>query len=160
MCCLKLTEEGLLYRMRKVACSSVGGMCLAGAIHQLVQGYPGRTQTCLCSVLSSFVACAAQGLFVDTTLLDVSEVDLADLKFLEGDPVIVVQFHCQQINCTRDKFGNVVEGAPSRPHGPDAHCRFGNVVEDVALSLPKRLQHVRYSAALLFTSCIFAALSG
>ena len=56
-----------------------------------------------------------QGLFADATLLDVSEVELADVKFLETDPVVVVQFHCQQINCTRDKFGNVVEGAPTLP---------------------------------------------
>ena len=56
-------------------------------------------------------------MFADTTLLDVGEVELADLKFLENDPVIVVQFNCQQINCTRDKFGNVVEGACFHP-GP------------------------------------------
>ena len=51
-----------------------------------------------------------QGQFTDATLLDVSEVELADVKFLEDDPVIVVQFNCQQINCVRDKFGNVVDG--------------------------------------------------
>ena len=43
-----------------------------------------------------------------------SEVELADVKFLEDDPVIVVQFNCQQINCVRDKFGNVVDGAQNR----------------------------------------------
>jgi import inner membrane translocase subunit TIM44 len=52
-----------------------------------------------------------QGQYTDATLLDVSEVELADVKFLEDDPVIVVQFNCQQINCVRDKFGNVVDGA-------------------------------------------------
>ncbi len=32
---------------------------------------------------------------------------------MEGeDPLLIVQFHCQQIKCTRDKFGNVVEGSP------------------------------------------------
>ena len=39
-------------------------------------------------------------------------MELADVKFLEDDPVIVVQFNCQQINCVRDKFGNVVDGEP------------------------------------------------
>ena len=33
----------------------------------------------------------------DATLLDISEVELADIKFLEADPVVVVQFNCQQV---------------------------------------------------------------
>jgi len=53
-----------------------------------------------------------QGLTTDSTILDVGDVELVDLKFVEGDPVVVVQFTCQQINCSRDKFGNVVEGGP------------------------------------------------
>ena len=51
-----------------------------------------------------------QGLHADPTILDTSEVELVDIKFLEEDPVVVVQFTCQQINCSRDKFGNVVDG--------------------------------------------------
>lgn len=38
-----------------------------------------------------------QGMFSDATLLDISDVELADIKFLEDDPVIVVQFNCQQV---------------------------------------------------------------
>ena len=53
-----------------------------------------------------------QGLHPDPTILDTSEVELVDIKFLEEDPVVVVQFTCQQINCSRDKFGNVVDGRP------------------------------------------------
>lgn len=53
-----------------------------------------------------------QGLKTDPTILDVSEVELVDLKFVENNPVVVVQFNCQQINCSRDRFGNVVEGGP------------------------------------------------
>ncbi len=45
----------------------------------------------------------AQGVFRDPTILDVSDVELVDLKFLEEDPVVVVQFTCQQLNCARDK---------------------------------------------------------
>jgi len=52
------------------------------------------------------------GLVPDPTLLDTSEVELVDLKMLEDSPIIVVQFTCQQINCTRDTHGNVVEGGP------------------------------------------------
>ncbi|KAK9816836.1 hypothetical protein WJX72_005698 [[Myrmecia] bisecta] len=55
----------------------------------------------------------AQGVIPDATLLDVSDVELVDLKFVEDDPVVVVQFSCQQINCGRDSYGNVVEGGPS-----------------------------------------------
>ena len=53
-----------------------------------------------------------QGLVPDPTLLDTSEVELVDLKFLEEEPIVVAQFTCQQINCTRDSFGNVVDGRP------------------------------------------------
>ncbi len=42
-------------------------------------------------------------MFRDPTILDVSDVELVDLKFLEEDPVVVVQFTCQQLNCARDK---------------------------------------------------------
>ena len=48
----------------------------------------------------------------DTSVLDVGEPELVDLKFLDGDPAAVVSFTCQQINCERDPFGNVVEGSP------------------------------------------------
>ena len=30
-------------------------------------------------------------------------MELVDLKFLEDDPVVVVQFTCQQLNCSRDQ---------------------------------------------------------
>lgn len=38
----------------------------------------------------------SQGMFSDPTLLDISDVELVDIKFLEDDPVVVVQFNCQQ----------------------------------------------------------------
>ena len=59
---------------------------------------------------------AAAGLVPDATLLDTSEVELVDLKILDDQPIIVTQFTCQQINCTRDGHGNVVEGAPDEVH--------------------------------------------
>ena len=46
---------------------------------------------------------ALQGIFPDPTILDTSDVELVDLKFLEDDPVVVVQFTCQQLNCSRDQ---------------------------------------------------------
>ena len=59
---------------------------------------------------------AEAGLIPDPTLLDTSEVELVDLKMLDDAPIIVTQFTCQQINCTRDSHGNVVEGAPDEVH--------------------------------------------
>lgn len=38
-----------------------------------------------------------QGLVPDPTLLDTSEVELVDLKFLDEEPIVVVQFTCQQV---------------------------------------------------------------
>lgn len=58
----------------------------------------------------------ASGLVPDPTLLDNSDVELVDVKMLDDSPIIVVQFTCQQINCTRDSLGNVVEGAPDEVH--------------------------------------------
>jgi import inner membrane translocase subunit TIM44 len=58
----------------------------------------------------------AQGKFADARLLDISDVELHDLQMFEEDPVVVVKFSCQQINCFRDKFGNVVEGSPDDVH--------------------------------------------
>ena len=37
-------------------------------------------------------------------------MELVDLKFLESQPVVLVQFTVQQLNCVRDVHGNVVEG--------------------------------------------------
>lgn len=58
----------------------------------------------------------AAGLVPDPTLLDNSDVELVDVKMLDDNPIVVVQFTCQQINCTRDSLGNVVEGGPDEVH--------------------------------------------
>lgn len=52
-----------------------------------------------------------QGLYEDPTLLFVGEVELVEVQLVDGDPLVVLQFSCQQLKCTRDKFGNVVDGA-------------------------------------------------
>jgi hypothetical protein len=54
-----------------------------------------------------------QGTFEDPTILFVGEPELVEMKFAEEQPLIVVQFATQQIKCTRDKFGNVVDGDPN-----------------------------------------------
>lgn len=50
------------------------------------------------------------GVTMDTSILAVSEVELSASRLLEDAPVLIVSFNVQQINCLRDKMGEVVEG--------------------------------------------------
>lgn len=69
--------------------------------------------TChVAAILSSFAVYVLQGAVSDPTILDYSDVELADLKFLDDNPIVVTRFTVQQIDCARDKYGNVVEGSP------------------------------------------------
>lgn len=54
----------------------------------------------------------AEGQISDSTILEYSDVDMVDMKMLDGDPVVILHFSCQQINCIRDIYGNVVSGSP------------------------------------------------
>jgi import inner membrane translocase subunit TIM44 len=44
----------------------------------------------------------AEGLHEDPTILFVSEVELVEMRSVEDEPLVVAQFNCQQIKCTRD----------------------------------------------------------
>jgi mitochondrial import inner membrane translocase subunit TIM44 len=84
----------------------------------------------------------AAGLIPDATLLDSSDVELVDVKTLDDEPIVVVQFTCQQINCTRDTAGNVVEGGPDEVHRVYYYWalqqeRSGYVGEDGAAHPPR-----------------------
>ena len=59
-----------------------------------------------------FAYLTQDGQIPDSTILDTGEIELMDVKILENEPLVVLRFSVQQINCSRDKFGNVVEGAP------------------------------------------------
>ncbi len=37
---------------------------------------------------------------------------MVEVRLMDTDPFVICQFHCQQLKCVRDKFGNVVEGSP------------------------------------------------
>eukprot|EP00899_Mesostigma_viride_P002618 jgi/Mesvir1/12357/Mv00540-RA.1 len=52
-----------------------------------------------------------EGTKVDPSVLDVADLELMALKMLGDDPIIVVSFVSQQINCVRDRDGNIIEGA-------------------------------------------------
>ena len=58
------------------------------------------------------VAAATPDAVPDPTVLDVGELELVDLKFLDGDPAAIIQFSAQHIKCARDRAGNVTEGSP------------------------------------------------
>jgi len=53
-----------------------------------------------------------QEVYEDPTILFVGDVEIVEVRQMEDDPFIIAQFHCQQLKCTRDKFGNVIEGSP------------------------------------------------
>ena len=53
-----------------------------------------------------------QELKEDPTILFVGEVEVVEVRLMDTDPFVICQFHCQQLKCVRDKFGNVVEGSP------------------------------------------------
>lgn len=53
----------------------------------------------------------AEGILMDTNILDISDVELSAGRLLEDAPVLIVTFSAQQINCLRDKSGAVIEGA-------------------------------------------------
>ncbi|KAK3238029.1 hypothetical protein CYMTET_51929 [Cymbomonas tetramitiformis] len=53
----------------------------------------------------------ADGLTVDNQILDTSAVELVEVFLQNENPMILLRCSCQQVNCVRDKFGNVTEGA-------------------------------------------------
>lgn len=53
----------------------------------------------------------AEGIIMDTNILDISEVELTAGRLLEESPVLIVTFSAQQINCLRNKSGAVIEGS-------------------------------------------------
>jgi len=51
-----------------------------------------------------------EGQMIDPRILDLSEVELMEVRLMENEPLVVLTFSCQQINCVRDKTGAIVEG--------------------------------------------------
>ncbi|KAJ8901180.1 hypothetical protein NDN08_007030 [Rhodosorus marinus] len=52
-----------------------------------------------------------EGIQMDPSILDIGEVELTTAKFLQDDPVLIISFSAQQINCVRNKAGDVIEGS-------------------------------------------------
>lgn len=55
------------------------------------------------------------GLYLDSKILDIENIDLAMGKVMEQGPVLIVTFQAQQIMCVRERSSNkVVEGDPEK----------------------------------------------
>mmetsp|Transcript_4782 Transcript_4782/g.6638 ORF Transcript_4782/g.6638 Transcript_4782/m.6638 type:complete len:393 (-) Transcript_4782:406-1584(-) len=52
-----------------------------------------------------------EGIQMDPSILDIGDVELTTAKFLQDDPVLIISFSAQQINCVRNKAGEVIEGS-------------------------------------------------
>ncbi|XP_018651859.1 putative mitochondrial import inner membrane translocase subunit tim44 [Schistosoma mansoni] len=54
------------------------------------------------------------GYISESRILDVHNVDVQMGKMMEQGPVLIITFQAQQINCIRDKNGNLHEGDPNK----------------------------------------------
>ncbi|XP_013097677.1 mitochondrial import inner membrane translocase subunit TIM44 [Stomoxys calcitrans] len=55
------------------------------------------------------------GLYLDSKILDIENIDLAMGKVMEQGPVLIITFQAQQIMCVRERSSNkVVEGDPEK----------------------------------------------
>ncbi|KAA8495303.1 Mitochondrial import inner membrane translocase subunit TIM44-1 [Porphyridium purpureum] len=61
-------------------------------------------------LLASIKERKVEGIEIDPTILSVDDVSLTAARFLDDLPVLIVSFSVQQINCLRDRSGNIIEG--------------------------------------------------
>ncbi|XP_036322662.1 mitochondrial import inner membrane translocase subunit TIM44 [Rhagoletis pomonella] len=54
------------------------------------------------------------GMYLDSKILDIENIDLAMGKVMEQGPVLIVTFQAQQIMCVRDRYHQIVEGDPDK----------------------------------------------
>jgi predicted lipid-binding transport protein (Tim44 family) len=52
------------------------------------------------------------GIVMDPRILNLDQVELVTGRFLDEEPILIVQFTAQQIHCLRNQQGEVIEGAP------------------------------------------------
>lgn len=56
----------------------------------------------------------AQGLKFDSKILDIRNVELLLAKIMDGNPVLIMSFMAQQLNCVRDSTGAIKEGGEDK----------------------------------------------
>jgi len=54
------------------------------------------------------------GMYLDSKILDIENIELAMGKVMEQGPVLIITFQAQQIMCVRDQKKQVVEGDPEK----------------------------------------------
>ncbi|XP_040567904.1 mitochondrial import inner membrane translocase subunit TIM44 [Lepeophtheirus salmonis] len=67
------------------------------------------------SVLATPIRQAKElGYLMESTVLDIDNVDLTTGMMMEQGPVLAITFNAQQILCVRDRSGKIIEGDPER----------------------------------------------
>ncbi|XP_020583045.1 mitochondrial import inner membrane translocase subunit TIM44-2-like [Phalaenopsis equestris] len=56
------------------------------------------------------MAYESQGIYFDSKILHISEVDVRETKMMGSTPIIVLAFQTQQIYCVRDRQGSITSG--------------------------------------------------
>nr|GEV68414.1 mitochondrial import inner membrane translocase subunit TIM44-2 [Tanacetum cinerariifolium] len=57
-----------------------------------------------------------QGTFYDNKILHISEVEVRETKMMGDTPLIIVGFQTQQVDCVRDRLGEITEGGKDTIH--------------------------------------------
>jgi len=53
-----------------------------------------------------------KGHSVEPYILDLDDVELQQARLVDGEPILIITFQTQQVNCTRNQKGEVVDGSP------------------------------------------------
>ncbi|CAM9664249.1 unnamed protein product [Laminaria digitata] len=83
---------------------------LRGDVEQLQQW---TGEACFNKLSSEAKQRKADGMVLDPHVLDIRQGEVLAIKADagKGNPTVALQFMCQQINCVRNKKGEIVEGA-------------------------------------------------
>lgn len=55
-----------------------------------------------------------KGLTPESYILDLEDVTLHEARLVEGEPILVISFHTQQVHCVRNKKKEIVEGGEGK----------------------------------------------
>lgn len=56
------------------------------------------------------------GIFLENKILHISDVEVRETKMMGETPLIIVQFHTQEVHCVRDRLGAITEGSQDTIH--------------------------------------------
>mmetsp|Transcript_43797 Transcript_43797/g.103095 ORF Transcript_43797/g.103095 Transcript_43797/m.103095 type:complete len:441 (-) Transcript_43797:43-1365(-) len=55
-----------------------------------------------------------KGVSVDPYILELDDVELREARLVDSEPILIITFQTQQVNCTRNQKGEVVDGSPDQ----------------------------------------------